>query len=596
MSQRLLVWGVLAGITAGAASESWASTKAEKRRQAEQLVSEALSREVYGRTSERDRLLEQAAALAPDFAPAFWHRGYVRSGGAWIRADESPRLAEEDRRLETYRHKRSEAADTVEGQMAMANWCRDKNLPDQERAHLHRVLELNREHAEARSRLGFQRLGGEWASPQDIQDAARQAAAIQNSMTVWGPKLEKILEGLSGRGERLRTASMARVREIDTVEAVPAMERILSPHSEEAALLAVEVLGNITDVEATRSLGRHAVMAPWEAVRKAASERLRSRPQEDFVPAMLSEMFSPVRSQTNVTTGAGGRLLYRHSFVREGQKQNQQMVLDTAYTRVRQPGGDREETLARAMNNLWMSAVNRELAVEQQNRVQSEMNDRITSALNTATGANQPNAPDKWWKWWNEQNEVFLQGEKPISTIQTAQEVYVSDRIDPSLLSGGGAGGGEQYALDCLVAGTPVWTATGVVAVEKLQVGDMVLAQHPETGELAYKPVLRTTVRPEGALIRVMAGGETIETSGGHLFWVAGEGWLKARKLQSGQELHGLHGAVRVSAVEEGNTAPTYNVEVAEFHNYFVGQEKVLCHDNTVKQPTAAILPGLIEK
>jgi hypothetical protein len=439
-------------------------------------------------------------------------------------------------------------------------------------------------------------LGGEWASPQDIQDAARQSAAIHNSLTVWGPKLEKILEGLSGRSERLRAASIARIREINAVDAVPAMERILSPHSEEAALLAVEVLGNITGLEATRSLARHAMLAPWEPVRKAAADRLKARPQEDYVPAMLGEMFSPVRSQTNVASGPGGRLLYRHSFVREGQKQNEEMILDTAYTRVEQPGGDRQETLGRAVANLWMSAVNREVAVEQQNRIQSELNDRITAALNTATGANQPSAPDKWWKWWNEQNEVFLQGEKPVSTIQTAQEVYVSDRIDPSLLSGGGSSGGEQYALDCLVAGTPVWTATGVVAIEQLRVGDMVLAQHPETGELAYKPVLRTTVRPEGKLIRVLAGGETIETSGGHLFWVAGEGWVKARKLKSGQELHGLRGAVRVSAVEEGNTGKTYNVEVAEFHSYFVGQEKVLCHDNTVKQPTAAILPGLVEK
>ena len=28
----------------------------------------------------------------------------------------------------------------------------------------------------------------------------------------------------------------------------------------------------------------------------------------------------------------------------------------------------------------------------------------------------------------------------------------------------------------------------------------------------------------------------------------------------------------------------------------YVGQEKILCHDNTIKQPTAAVLPGLVEK
>jgi len=596
MSQRLVVWGIVASFLSGVTAEGVAATKAEKRRQAEQLVSEALVREVYGAVDERQALLEQAAAIAPDYAPAFWHRGYVRQGNQWVKAEDVTRLAEEDRRLETYRRVRNEKPDTVEGHMELANWCRDRKLVDQERAHLHRVLELNRDHAEARARLGFQRIGGEWASAEDIQDAVRQAQAIQNSMTTWGPKLEKICEGLSGRSERMRTAAIERVREINTVEAVPAMERILSPHSEEAALLVVEVLGKLSDLEATRSLARHSVLSPWETVRKAAAEQLKSRPLEDYVPSLLGEMYTTVRTQTQVARGPGGRLLYRHSFVREGQKQNQQLVLDTAYTRVRQPGGDGEETLARALNNLWMSAVNREVAVEQQNRMQAEVNERIAVALNTATGANLPTAPDKWWTWWNEHNEVFVEGEKPVSKIQATQEVYVSDRIDPSLLASSGSSGGEQYALDCLVAGTLVWTATGVTPVEHLRVGDLVLSQDPETGELAYKPVLRTTVRPEGKLVRITAGGETLETSGGHLFWVAGEGWVKARKLQSGQELHGVHGPVRVSAVEEGNEAKTYNVEVADFHTYFVGEGKILCHDNTVRQPTVAILPGLVAK
>lgn len=596
MFQRLWVWGVLAAMTAGAAGDAVAATKAEKRRQAEQLVAEALHREVYGLTHERDKLLEEAARTAPDFAPAYWHRGFVRKGNQWIKADEAPRLAEEDRRLEAYEHVRTEKPDSVEGQLAVANWCRERNLPDQERAHLHRVLQLETDHAEARNRLGFQRLGGEWASREDIQDAVRQTQAIQNSLTVWGPKLEKVREGLSDRGERLRSSSIARIREIHTADAIPAMERILSPHSEEAALLVVEVLGKMTELEATRSLARHAVMAPWEAVRQAAAQALKSRPYEDFVPALLGEMYTPVRTRAEMARGPGGRLLYRHSFVREGQKQNERMVLDTAYTRVRRPGGDGEETLARALTDLWTSAVNREVAAEQQNRMQAEMNGRITAALNTATGANKLDEPDHWWKWWNEQNEVFMADQKPESTIQQTQEIQVSDRVDPSLLASGGSGGDGQYGLDCLVAGTLVWTATGVVPVEQLRVGDMVLAQHTETGELAYKPVLRTTVRPEGKLVRLLAGGETIETSGGHLFWIAGKGWVKARKIESGDELHGVLGPVRVSLVEEGNEAKTYNVEVADFHTYFVGQEKILCHDNTIKQPTAAILPGLIEK
>ena len=56
---------------------------------------------------------------------------------------------------------------------------------------------------------------------------------------------------------------------------------------------------------------------------------------------------------------------------------------------------------------------------------------------------------------------------------------------------------------DCLLAGTPVWTASGPARVEEIQVGDLVLSQHPGTGELAYKPVLKTTVRPPGPLVEM---------------------------------------------------------------------------------------------
>ena len=62
----------------------------------------------------------------------------------------------------------------------------------------------------------------------------------------------------------------------------------------------MEVLGNLTELESTRSLARHAVMAPWESVRKAASDKLKSRPQEDYIPALLGEMYSPLRSQADV--------------------------------------------------------------------------------------------------------------------------------------------------------------------------------------------------------------------------------------------------------------------------------------------------------
>lgn len=59
--------------------------------------------------------------------------------------------------------------------------------------------------------------------------------------------------------------------------------------------------------------------------------------------------------------------------------------------------------------------------------------------------------------------------------------------------------------------------------------------------------------------------------------------------------LHGLRDAVRVVETQRGSRQETYNLIVAEFQTYFVGEDRVLCHDNTNRRATNAVVPGLIE-
>ena len=86
---------------------------------------------------------------------------------------------------------------------------------------------------------------------------------------------------------------------------------------------------------------------------------------------------------------------------------------------------------------------------------------------------------------------------------------------------------------------------------------------------------------------------ETLEGSGGHPLWVAGEGWVNLRHLQSGMVLHGVGGATVISDVEETGAQPTYNLVVDRTHTYVVGAGRLLCHDNTPRRPTNAVVPGL---
>ncbi|HYW78841.1 MAG TPA: HEAT repeat domain-containing protein [Thermoguttaceae bacterium] len=62
-------------------------------------------------------------------------------------------------------------ADTVEGQWAAAEWCRENRLSPQRMTHLQRIIELDPNHADARGVLGYRLLNGKWVTQEDVMAA-----------------------------------------------------------------------------------------------------------------------------------------------------------------------------------------------------------------------------------------------------------------------------------------------------------------------------------------------------------------------------------------------------------------------------------------
>ena len=118
-----------------------AASKAEKQQAAEELVKEALNREVYGLDKERDELLKRAAEQVPGFAPAMWHQGFVRHKNERIPSNELPQRLATDPRMMQYEQVRADHPDTIQGHLAIAQWCHKRGLEGQERAHLTEVLQ-----------------------------------------------------------------------------------------------------------------------------------------------------------------------------------------------------------------------------------------------------------------------------------------------------------------------------------------------------------------------------------------------------------------------------------------------------------------------
>ena len=70
--------------------------------------------------------------------------------------------------------------------------------------------------------------------------------------------------------------------------------------------------------------------------------------------------------------------------------------------------------------------------------------------------------------------------------------------------------GGMTTTMKCFVAGTLVLTASGLIAIEQIKVGDIVYAADEESLDVSLKPVLETYIRETSSLIHITVNGEEI--------------------------------------------------------------------------------------
>lgn len=79
-----------------------------------------------------------------------------------------------------------------------------------------------------------------------------------------------------------------------------------------------------------------------------------------------------------------------------------------------------------------------------------------------------------------------------------------------------------------------------------------------------------------------------IDTTANHPFYVIGKGWVAAGDLVKGDEVYNLDGTTSTILGSEieilDESVLVYNLEVEDFHSYFVGCVPVLVH-NYVKKP-----------
>jgi pretoxin HINT domain-containing protein len=136
----------------------------------------------------------------------------------------------------------------------------------------------------------------------------------------------------------------------------------------------------------------------------------------------------------------------------------------------------------------------------------------------------------------------------------------------------------------CFGPGTPVHTERGDRAIETIRVGDRIWARDVTTGAIALRAVVNTYQTPGVTVIDLdllshFGRVERLAVTRSHLFWVEGAGWVRADAL-SEQPLWSVENLLSAEMIsDEQRSTTVYNLEVADFHSYFVGHEHVLVHN-----------------
>jgi|GEM_PF-2419440 len=141
----------------------------------------------------------------------------------------------------------------------------------------------------------------------------------------------------------------------------------------------------------------------------------------------------------------------------------------------------------------------------------------------------------------------------------------------------------EFEKAGCFVAGTLIKTDKGNKPIEEISVGDMVYSYNPLTGDTGYKKVRRLYIHDAYSLTKLTIAGEEVIATDNHPFYVEGYGFERADELIVGDQLQKADGSpVKVEKTELIHSefpVKVYNLEVEDWHIYYVMDESVLVHN-----------------
>ncbi len=451
---------------------------------------------------------------------AQWSLGKLKdSRGRWQSLDDWIADKSKSNVVESYEAFRNNSIESIDSHKALAMFCLENGLKDQARVHFAQILTQEPDNLAARRALGYVRVGPAWMTPEQLEMVKERQKLFRDSVRSFGPKLNQIAEGLRSSYSTDVKAAIEELRQINSDLAIPAMELIFGDESEEVTRAIIEWLNQREGRESSLALARFGIFHPIEGIRKGAALALQDRPVVEYGAAVVDMVLSPFSPAgiIPIRHGIDGPVLgFQKSYHREGAEADQMFIANTDI----------------------FGAISLPQRIEMMNAQTENTNLRVSELLSAISGRSiSPNSSDIWDWWYQEMetsrpetrrisshwsNSLLLSYATVSSSLENGQSRFQAASISESLPRNGDPFlyrvGTPSRSSECFVAGTPVMTQKGLRPVESIRMGDIVLCKNIETGELAFRPVVRSTERTPVDLVRVDLTNETLVCTPGHLF------------------------------------------------------------------------------
>jgi hypothetical protein len=620
------------GPAAASAATPDAMVTIQHSKEAPALVQAALDAEAAGDAAARAKLLAEARESDPEFAPARWHNCELMFDGKWRNLAQIEDLVANHPRWTGYFKLRDSLGDAPDAHRQLAEYCQKNRLVDEGRFHWANVLLAEPQNQAARKQLGLQPYEGGLFTTEQVARLEQSARNARATLVNLRPKFTGLCRDAVSPNMAKRLAALKTLSETKDVVALDALEQAIAKAAtsspDEAVGLhraLVTALTNMPQHAATLRLLNYAVFGDSPELRRLSAAALKPRPQTDYVPILMSALTAPVEVQVDVLASPDGTVRMLETVSQVGPEAEAVRMRSANFETEGALRSDPTMSDQRAVlqGNLAAAeaiAADTQARAEAANEEAEVRNARIKEVLQIAAGLDSGDDAEEAWASWASLNELYSPEKAKYRSYDEFTSVYAYPQLKPMYAEeadgegirspeGGSVARSPEPAAwrnpasprrnltsyrtcECFAPGTQVWTPRGPRPIETIGVGDLVLSQNPETGELAFRAVLETTLGPPSRVMSLRLPKETISTTLGHRFWVNRRGWTMAKSLQESAELHGLQGPVRLEAVLKAEDMPCHNLVVDEFHTYFVGASQILVHDKGCPIPVVASVPG----